>query len=117
MATFDINWNSGDTSYLELFYNDVDGNPIDLTDATIEMDLKLKRTDCNPVLPTKFAAWDNTTNQILFKYFPYETTEILKEGKTKMTFYYDVQITTLGGEVTTILSGKVFLNRTITNQL
>lgn len=117
MATFDITWTSGDTSYLELFYNDSDGNPIDLTGASIAMGIKLKRTDTSCVLPTKFATWDSETNQILFTFYPYETTNMLAEGKTKMTFYYDVEISTSGGEITTILSGKIYLNRSITNQI
>ena len=116
LGNYDINWISGDTNTLELNYVDSEETPIDLTGYTVMMGLKNKPTDNVTVIPQKQAVLlDASNGHLRFTFEPDETIGLVPM-KTRVAFYYDVELTSPVGVVTTILQGRVNLQRSITNQ-
>jgi hypothetical protein len=120
---------AGDTEFIRLTIKDVDKNVIDVsTNTEVKMGIKKKRIDNAFIIPEKIATTyvyhpDNQRYTIEFEYSSQETKDILNyDGKIRDTLwcYYDIELrdTSLGNEViTTVLSGKLLVTRSIRGEL
>ena len=113
---------SGDTEFVRLKLKDSDYVAINLLAGfTCSLGIKKKVTDTEYVVPEKFATFYATEEPftIEFKFTSTETSDLLSyTGKVKQDakFRYDIELIDSSqspSEITTILSGELFVSKSV----
>ena len=110
----DVCWIGGDTESYIIRYKDSEGQPIDLTGATAEMEIKKSSYDAAPVIPASIGAITGPDGLIEFTFTTSETITLL--GSEQLArFVYDTQLTLDDGSVKTLTGGDINGHRGITD--
>lgn len=107
----DFTIKAGQNKTLKLTYKDSAGNIIDLTGASARM-MARKGAYKTPVF-TVDAVVVGAAGEITFLFVPADTNTILINTKDE-GFFYDVELTLVGGEIICILEGKVTISQPMT---
>ena len=107
-------WIGGDTESYTIRYKDSEGQPIDITGATADMEVKKSTYDDSPVIPATNAVITGADGLIEFSFSPSETLTLL--GTEQLArFVYDTQLTLDDGTVKTLTGGELNVHRGITD--
>ena len=101
----DFTMYSGDTKLLEITVLDQDGDPVDLTGATVKWQMAKKVTSDTPVLSKEIGSgvviMNPTAGRFDISLQPADTAAI------KGAYYHEAEITESGGDVATVLAGTI----------
>ena len=106
----------GDTKPIVLTFTDKNGNPIDLTGATLWFTVKKSPIDLDAeaIIQKKLITFTDPTNGIATIIIMPEDTQTLD---APLKLYYDFQLVDPKGNVTTVLEGTFKLKRDITRSI
>lgn len=108
----DVDWTAGDDETLTFRYLSSERTPINLTGATITMQLR-RKVSSNTANLSLTATWNSTTGDIIFNATNANTRSLLTSG-VKRKYVYDVQVSDSNDKITTIVSGTITVNQDIT---
>ena len=105
----------GDTKPITLKFKDKDGNPVDITGATIWFTVKKSPADDDSlaVIQKEITTHINPTGGISSFTIEHLDTNNLE----LISYYYDIQLVDAGGNVTTVIYGKFKLLPDITRSV
>jgi hypothetical protein len=92
--------------------NQSDGTPANLTGYTAQSQIRTGPADQQPTVAAEIQATVQLPNQVLLYLSHAQTTSL-----SGPIFYWDCQITSSTGQITTILAGKVKVTQEITREL
>lgn len=116
-AELDMYFYQGDDERRSIRWLDTDGNPMaDLTSAAIAMQLRTGPADTDPTPLCSVSVGDGITitdgpNAAFEVLFENSKTALLTGS---VPYYYDLQVEPVGGDLKTILRGKIFFDLDVT---
>lgn len=115
MSSNSINIIRGDDVSITIKFTDSDGNPIDLTGATVYFTAKnnLSDADNDAVLSADITSHSNPTNGETVLTFADTDTD----GLTVKSYYYDLQLKTAAGKISSVKAGKLNILEDVTRRI
>lgn len=103
----------GDDCDFELTFKDVDGNVIDITDATVFFTVKKKLTDSDDdaVIKKEITDFADPTSGIAILTLTDTDTEI-----SARSYYFDIQLKDNLGKITSTQAGKLIVSQDVTER-
>ncbi len=117
-AVFDWFFYQGDDIRRTVTYESPPGTGVDLTGAAIEMDIRKGPAVLHPdpaLIALAVGTGITITDAVngVFQFLVTAAQSALLSGSTP--FFYDIQVTPVGGDKVTILRGRIFFDLQVTN--
>lgn len=114
-ATYDLDLTAGETTSFSINYADPDGNAIDLTGYTAAMHGRDTRDSTDTIF--SLSSEGGTPGIVLGDTNPNIEVSIgpaVTQDKAPMSGFYDLRLTSAGGEVTFLVAGRFTIRRPVT---
>ena len=100
-----------DDTDFELTFEDIDGNPINLTGATVFFTVKVNKTDAedDAVLKKEITEFEDPTSGIALLQLSKTETDLIPKS-----YYFDIQLVDSTGKVASTYAGRFLVDQDIT---